>query len=108
MTDGLPHIYRIACELLPPGLVTCVCCEELRGHGEIEGFDEDLVGYVCEECLAPLAQAECRLIMPWIWGGRIRARRPEMMETLGLDDVEARALETGTTNGHEGGTNQGR
>jgi hypothetical protein len=56
------------------------------------GYDEDLVGYVCEECLAPLAQAECRLIMPWIWGGRIRARRPEMMETLGLDDVEAREL----------------
>lgn len=91
MTDGMPHIYRIAGELLPHGLVICVCCDERHRHGQIVGFDEDLCGYVCGACLGALAMAECQLILPWPWG-RIRARRPEMMETLGLDDVEARAL----------------
>lgn len=91
MTDGFPHVYRVAADLLPPGLLECGCCGQLTRHGEVAAYDEDLAAYLCQACWRPVAHAEYALTVRAGCG----CRRPEMMETIDLDDVERREMAGG-------------
>lgn len=88
----MPHIYRVAVDLLPEGLIECQCCGEMVTQGMVGAFDEDMGGYLCLPCVMPMAMAEFSLVAAWLEGGRVKARRPDMMESMRLDDIERRAL----------------
>ena len=88
----MPHIYRVAQDLLPAGLIECQCCGDLVTQGKVGAFDEDMGGYLCLPCVIPMAMAEFKLAAEQFAGGRELARRPGMMETMWLEDVERREL----------------
>lgn len=86
MMEGMPHIYRVMTSELPPGALRCGCCDRMARHTEIGAFDEDLGAYVCFRCVIPLAGAE------WVLLEGMGVRRPEMVETPGLEMREEREV----------------
>ena len=92
MSEGMPHLYRVATASVPPGAMDCGCCGRTVPHTQVGAFDEDLTSYICWRCITTMAVAEWLLTAPASEGGRIRARRPHSIEAMALDDEEARPL----------------
>ena len=81
--EGLPHLISLAPDSpLPPGDLPCVCCGEWVEHPRVQAWDCDLEGFVCVDCVIPLAGAEFELVQ----ANRVKLgiRRPELDEFGGL------------------------